>query len=95
MHVDGCRFLVTVCEPLQLILQGAVERESASALGIVLQGQLELLRSKGFNPVRVYTDPQSSFKAIATSFENVVIDISEAGDFVPKIDVRIRRIQEC
>jgi hypothetical protein len=34
MHVDGCHFLVTVCEPLQLIMQGAVERESASALGI-------------------------------------------------------------
>jgi hypothetical protein len=42
----------------------------------------------------VHTDPQSSFKAIATNFENVVIDVSGAGDFVPKIDVRIRQIKE-
>ncbi len=44
MHIDNCRFLVTVCEPLQLVLQCALERETASALGIALQGQLELQR---------------------------------------------------
>jgi hypothetical protein len=47
MHIDGHWFIVTVCEPLQLSLLFAVERESASVLGIALQGQLELLRSKG------------------------------------------------
>ena len=46
MHVDSCRFLVTVCKPLQLVMQCALERETASALGIALQGQLELLRSR-------------------------------------------------
>ncbi len=93
MHVDSCRFLVTVCKPLQLVMQCAIERESANALGIALQGQLELLRSRGFTPIRVHTDPQSSFRTIATSFENVVIDVSGAGDFVPKVDVKIRRIK--
>jgi hypothetical protein len=50
MHIDGHRFLVTICKPLQLTLQIAVERESASILGIALQGQLELLHSKGLPP---------------------------------------------
>jgi hypothetical protein len=94
MHVDRRHFLVTVCEPLQLVMQGMVERESASALGIALQGQLELLRSKGFTPVHVHTDPQSSFRAITTSFENMVIDVSGLGDFVLKVDIKIRRIKE-
>jgi hypothetical protein len=94
MHVDNCRFLVTVCEPLQLVMQCAIERESVSALGVALQGQLELLRSRGFTPVRVHSDPQSSFRTISMSFENVVIDVSGAGDFDPKVDIKIRRIKE-
>jgi hypothetical protein len=94
MHVDGQRFLVTVCEPLQLTIQVAVERESQGVLGPALQGQLELLRSKGFQPTRVYVDPQSALKSLATKFENVEIDVGGAGDYVPKVDAKIRRIKE-
>jgi hypothetical protein len=43
MHVDGQHFLVTVCKPLQLTIQVAVEQESQGVLGPALQGQLELL----------------------------------------------------
>jgi hypothetical protein len=42
----------------------------------------------------VHTDPQSSFQSITISFENIVIDVSGAGDYVPKVDVKIRRIKE-
>jgi hypothetical protein len=94
MHIDGQKFLVTVCEPLHLTLQCPVERETATVLGVALQGQLELLRSRGFVPVRVHTDPQSAFRSLTTSFENVVIDPSGAGDYVPKVDTKIRRIKE-
>jgi hypothetical protein len=48
MHIDGHKFLITVCEPLCLTLQVYIERESQSMLGMALQGQLELLRSRGF-----------------------------------------------
>ncbi len=94
MHVDGQQFLVTVCEPLQLTVQVAAERESQAILGPALQGQLELLRSKGFQPVRVHVDPQSALKSMATKFENVEIDIGGAGDYVLKVDDKIRRIKE-
>ncbi|MFN9979926.1 MAG: hypothetical protein ACK53Y_08445, partial [bacterium] len=56
MHLDGQNFLLTVCEPLQLILQCPIERETALALGTALQNQIELLRSRGFVPTRVHTD---------------------------------------
>jgi hypothetical protein len=75
-------------------MQCPVERETANTLGVALQGQLELLRSRGFVPVRVHTDPQSAFRSLATSFENVVIDVGGAQDYVPVVDTRIRRIKE-
>jgi len=36
MHIDGQHFLVTVCEPLQLVLQCPIERETALVLGNTL-----------------------------------------------------------
>jgi hypothetical protein len=43
-------------------------------------------------PVRVYVDPQSALKTLATKFEGVSIDVG--GAFVPKVDAKIRRIKE-
>jgi hypothetical protein len=94
MHLDGQHFLVTVCEPLQLVIQSPIERETALVLGNALQNQIELLRSRGFNPIRVHADPQSAFRNLTTKFENIVIDTGGAGDYVPKVDIQIRRIKE-
>ncbi len=69
MHVDGQPFLVTMCEPLQLTIQVAVEWESQGVLGPAQQGQLELLRSRGLMHVRVHVDLQSTLKSLATKFE--------------------------
>jgi hypothetical protein len=41
----------------------------------------------------VYVDPQSALKSLATKFENVEIDVGGAGDYVPKVDAKIRRIK--
>jgi hypothetical protein len=38
MAIDSQRFLLTICEPLQLTLQTYVERETVDALGMALQG---------------------------------------------------------
>ncbi len=59
-------------------------------LGIALQGQLEVLCSRGFVPTRVHVDPQSAFQSLTTQFENVMIDIAGTTDYVPKADARIR-----
>jgi hypothetical protein len=94
MYIDGSKFLVTVCEPLQLTLQCKIERETQQVLGMTLQGQLELLHSRGFIPMIVHTDPQSAFRALTTQFPGVVIDVGGAGDYVSKVDAKIRRIKE-
>jgi hypothetical protein len=62
-------------------------------LGNTLQNQIELLRSRGFCLVRVHTDPQCALRSLTTKFENVVIDTGGSGDYVPKVDIQIRRIK--
>jgi hypothetical protein len=94
MHIDGSKFLVTVCKPLQLTLQCKIERETQQVLGMALQGQLELLRSRGFIPTVVHTDPQSAFRTLTSQFPGIVIDVGGAGDYVSKVDAKIRRIKE-
>jgi hypothetical protein len=94
MQIDMQCFRITVCNPLQITLQVHIERESQAVLGLALQGQLELVHSKGFRPVRVYVDLQSALWALSTKFENVAIDIGGAGDHLPKADVKIQRIKE-
>jgi len=59
-----------------------------------LSNQIELLRSRGFTPIRVHVDPQSAFRSLSTKFENVVIVTGGAGDYVPKVDIQIQRIKE-
>jgi hypothetical protein len=94
MVIDLEKFLLTVCEPLQLTLQTRVERETVHVLGTALQGQLSTLRERGFTPTAVHVDPQSAFQGLRTQFPGVVIDVGGAHDFVPKVDAKIRRVKE-
>ena len=94
MHWEGTKYLITVCEPLQLVLQTPIDSEGKTQLGLALQGHLSILRERGFIPTVVYADPQSAFRSLTGSFPGVVIDITGAGDHVPKVDAKIRRIKE-
>jgi hypothetical protein len=94
MHTDGSKFLVMVCEPLQLTLQCKIKRETQQILGMTLQGQLELLCSRGFIPMIIHADPQSAFHALTTQFPGVKIDVGGAGDYISKVDAKIRHIKE-
>jgi hypothetical protein len=94
MHIDGKRFLISVVEPLQLTIQSYLLNETATQLGLGIQGHLSVLRSRGFQPTTVYTDPQARFRTLVGQFPNVNIDIGGAKDFVSKVDSKIRRIKE-
>ncbi len=94
MHVDTKRFMVSVADPLNLTLQSCVASESRQDLGMALQGQLTVLRIRGYVPTVVYTDPQSAFKSITQDFPGIEIDIGGAGDYVAKVDAHIRRVKE-
>lgn len=94
MTIDQNKFLITVCDPLNLTLQTSVESESADVLGLALQGHLQVLRERSFNPRMVHVDPASAFRAIRTQFPGTYIDVGGAKDFVEKVDAKIRRIKE-
>jgi hypothetical protein len=94
MHIDGVKFLVTVCELLPLTLQCKIERETQGVLSLALQWQFELLHSRGFIPTMVYMDPQSAFRSLMTRYPGVVIDLGGAGYYISKVDAKIRRIKE-
>ena len=87
-------FLITVCNPLHLLLSTPIERETANQLGLALQGQLNLLRSRGFVPTIEYTDPGPGFQALVNQFPGVILDTGGAKDNVAKVDIKIRRIKE-
>jgi hypothetical protein len=94
MHLEGNMFLVMVADPLNLTLQSYVENEGRMSLGMALQGQLSLLKSRGFQPRVVYTDPHSTFRSMTQEIPGTEIDVSGAYDHVAKVDGKIRRIKE-
>jgi hypothetical protein len=94
MHIDGSMFMVTVTDPLNLTLQTKITSENRLELGMALQGHMSVLRSRGYEPCTVYTDPHSSFQSMTQDFPGVEIDVGGAGDYVPKVDAKIRRIKE-
>ena len=94
MKVRRQAFLVSLVEPLQILIQTMAGRETAESLGKALQSHLDLVRSRGFIPVRVHTDPQSAFRKLTNAFPGVELDVSGAGDHLDKVDIRIRRIKE-
>jgi hypothetical protein len=94
MHIDKNRFFMSIVDPLQLILVTYLKDETANSLGESLQGQLEVLRERDFDPVMVHVDPVSALMNLRGQFPGVVVEPSGAGDHVPKVDIRIRRVKE-
>ncbi len=86
MHIDGQMFVISVTDPLNLTLQTKVQSENRLELGMVLQGHLAALRTQGFEPAIIYTDPHSSFRSMTQDFPGVELDIGGAGDYVSKAD---------
>jgi len=94
MHIEGNMFLITVTDPLNLTLQYKIENKGRMSLGIALQNQIAVLQSRAFEPKIVYTDPHSTFRSMTREFPGVEIDVGGKGDYVAKVDVKIRRINE-
>jgi hypothetical protein len=64
------------------------------ALGMALQGQLSLLKLRGFERKIVYRDTHSTFRSMTWEFPGTEIDVGGANDHVAKVDAKIRRIKE-
>jgi hypothetical protein len=94
MHACGHKFLVTLCSPLELTVISNVANQSKETMGTAMQGQINLLRSKGFEPEQMHVDPHKTLVSLDGAFPGIPMDISGAGDHLDKIDSKTRRIKE-
>jgi len=65
-----------------------VDDHKGSTLRGAIEDQIELLKSRGFEVMEVITDPQSSLIGIPG------VNCTGAGDHVPKLDAKVRRLKE-
>ena len=85
---------MTTCEPLQLTLQCPIPNESQNQLGVALQGQLSILRSRDCIPTIVYVEPAKSWQGLTTAVPCMMINLGGAGDPLAKVDAKIRLIKK-
>lgn len=86
--------MVSVADPLNIVLQCRLENESRQEVGYGLQGHLAMLHARGFTQAVVYMDLHSTFKAMTLAFPGVEINVGSVGDYVPKVDAKICQIKE-
>jgi hypothetical protein len=94
MFIRKLPFLISVASPLELTISSVLNSQKLGSLGQALQVQINLLRSRGFDCDLVIVDPLKSLKNLKGSFAGVTIDATGAGDHLPKVDAKIRRIKE-
>jgi hypothetical protein len=64
MWIAGKKFLISVSSPLELVTVSHTMKVNKESLGTALQVQHALLRSQGFEPVRVRVDPQGALVSL-------------------------------
>lgn len=94
MFVNEEAFLVSVASPLEITLSSSITSQRKAKLGEALQAQINLLRSFGFDVNYVQVDPLRALANLKGSFPGVEVDAVGAGDHLPKVDAKIRRIKE-
>jgi len=94
MHVAGVKFMVAHCSPLQIVLVVPTLSMSMLALGKAMQNIIDIIRMFGFNTRIVYVDPFKSLFGLRGIIPGVEVQSTGAGDHLPKLDIRIRRIKE-
>jgi len=94
MYAGSQKFLVSLSSPLQLTITSFVKSLSKDELGGALQDHLNLLRAFGFDAKIVRVDPLKALAGLKGKFPGTEIDASGAGDHLPTIDIKIRRVKE-
>ena len=94
MHCDDSKFLVSVAEPLYVTLSTPIDRVTTHCLGTALKEHIDTLREKGYNPVRVHSDPPRVLEALSGRFPGTEIDTQGAGDHLSIVGNKIRRNKE-
>lgn len=93
-NVDKEKFIITLAKPINYMTCSAIQDEKMNTLGGYIQQHINIFKSKGFNPKIIHLDPQRGFQALRGHFGEIDVDIVGAGDHIPEIDIKIRRLKE-
>jgi len=80
--------------PLQVVLVVAITVMKREALGRALQSHVDLVRMFGFDVRIIFVDPFKALAGLRGSIPGVEIQPTGAGDHLPKLNIRIRRLNE-
>ena len=94
MHVAGAKFMTALCSPLQIVLVIPTPAMSMAALGKAMLNIIDIIRMFGFNVRIVFVDPFKSLVGLRGSIPGVEVQSTGAGDHLPKLDIRIRRVKK-
>jgi len=94
MHVAGAKFMIALCSPLQVVLLIPTPSMSMAVLGRSMQHIIDIIRMFGFNVRIAFVDPFKSLVGLRGSIPGVEVQSTGAGDHLPKLDIRIRRVKE-
>jgi len=94
MYVARRKFLISLLSPLQVIVVVPLASLSQEVLGRALQDHIDLVRMFGFNVRITFVDPFKALVALRGSIPGVEVQPTGAGDHLPRLDIRIRRLKE-
>ena len=93
MEVEELSFLLSFFIPLEVTFSSNVTDIKEETLGRAIQDQLNLLRRWRFKCDMVNTDTQSLLVALKDKFPGIIFDITGAGDYLTKLDIKIRQVK--
>ena len=95
MYVGGAPFLVSLADPLGLLISTVLKSVDIKSLVAAFHGQSNLLASRGFAVMKVFIDPQPGHRSIDGSIPGIEFDVGGSGDHSDRVDQKIRRVKEC
>ena len=94
MYLAGRKFLVSMMCPLQVVVVVPITALKREALGKAVQSHIDLVRMFGFDVRIIFVDPFKALAGLRGSIPGVEVQPTGAGDHLPKLDIRIRRLKE-
>jgi len=95
MYVGNQSFLIGLCSPLCLVLSSVMLNETTESLQQGMLDMFQVVASRGFVVNTVEMEPAAAMAKLPYNLgPGVSTDITGAGDHLPALDVRIRRMKE-
>jgi hypothetical protein len=94
MHIRDQKTLISVLDPMMLVIGSAITRESGQQLCQAMEDQLNVLAAKGVRVKSVRVDRHQSLLSMRGKLGSVDVEACGAGDHIGRAENKIRTIKE-